>query len=325
MAKTSVAPASASARRQPKRTARTQKKSIAGAPASQHDIVEPKSVKRPPIGLPGSFRLLGGTYTLIRNNWQVFLGIALLYALLNALLIQGFNTAADLANRKEILSQLPGSGGQLTNGLSLYTSLLGASGSSLSPTAGAYQFVLAVIASLALIWLLRQVYAGYVIRIRDGFYRGMYPLVTFLLVMLMILVQLLPMAAGLGVYSIIISNGIAVNPVEQFLFLLLFLGLALVSLYMLCSSLFALYIVTLPEITPMSALRSARELVAGRRWAVMRRVVFLPFALLGLSAVVLLPVVLFATPIATWVFTAVAGLLLVVVHTYMYNLYRALL
>lgn len=319
MAKTPAPSATRPSGKQSKKSESPKKAPISAAPAAAEAKTDRAAT------LPGSFRLLYDACMLVKNNWQVFLGIALVYALLNALLIQGLNAAADLGTLKHTLNQIPGSGGQLANGFSLYTSLLGASGTSLSPTAGAYQFVLAVVVSLAVIWSLRQVHAGYDIRIRDGFYRGMYPFVTFLLVLLMVVVQLLPLALGMGVYSIIMNNGIAVSPGEQFTFLLLFLGLALISLYLLCSSLFALYIVTLPDVSPMSALRSARELVAGRRWTILRKIVFLPLALLFLSAIVLVPVALFATPLATWIFTALAAVLLVIVHTYMYNLYRSLL
>jgi hypothetical protein len=127
------------------------------------------------------------------------------------------------------------------------------------------------------------------------------------------------------VYGIVMANGIAVGPAQQLLFFLLFLVLALVSLYMLASSIFAMYIVTLPDVSPMSALRSARQLVAGRRWIIIRKIAFLPLALLTLSAVAMLPILLVATPIAGWVFTLVGAALLVLAHVYLYHLYRALL
>jgi hypothetical protein len=276
--------------------------------------------------LPGSFNLLWGSIKLIKENWQVLLGLAVLYVVLNLILVQGLNSAANLNGLKNSLNQVPSQGlGHLMDGFSLYSYLLGASGSNVSPVAGTYQFVLAIVFSLVIIWSLRQIYGGYDIRIRDGFYRGVYPLVTFLLVLLMVVVQLVPFIAGASIYGIVMANGIVVSALEQLVFLLLFLGLGLVSLYLLCSSLFALYIVTLPEMTPMSALRTARDLVAHRRWTIMRKLVFLPFALLALSAIILVPVVLIATVIAPWVFILVAAVMLILIHTYMYRLYRSML
>ncbi|HSX00510.1 MAG TPA: hypothetical protein VLH38_05740 [Patescibacteria group bacterium] len=276
--------------------------------------------------LPSSWSLLRGSCTLLKENWQVLLGIASVYALLNLLLIQTLSSSAKLSALKRTLAQVPTHGlGHVLDGFSLYSNLLGASGNSISPVAGAYQFVLATIVSLATIWSLRQIYGGYTIHIRDGFYRGMYPLVPFLLVLLMVVLQLVPFIVGGSIFSIISANGIAINGAEQSMFLVIFFGLGLISLYMLTSSLFALYIVSLPEMTPMAALRTARDLVAHRRWTIMRKLLFLPFALLVLSAILLAPVATFATFIAPWVFTALATMTLVFIHIYMYRLYRSLL
>ena len=71
--------------------------------------------------------------------------------------------------------------------------------------------------------------------------------------------------------------------------------LALLSLYMICSSLFALYIVTLPNVTPMKALRSARQLVLHRRFLVLRKILFMPLALLVLGAIIMIPLIIFLT------------------------------
>jgi hypothetical protein len=101
--------------------------------------------------------------------------------------------------------------------------------------------------------------------------------------------------------------------------------LALLSLYMVTSSVFALYIVTLPNMTPMRALRSARGLVLGRRWTVLRKLLFLPIALFLLGALIMLPLIWFWAPAATWVFFALSMACLAALHSYMYALYRSLL
>ncbi len=53
---------------------------------------------------------------------------------------------------------------------------------------------------------------------------------------------------------------------------MIFFLLAMLTLIYVKSSLFALYIVTLPDMTPMKALRSARELARYRRWTVLRKI-----------------------------------------------------
>ena len=75
----------------------------------------------------------------------------------------------------------------------------------------------------------------------------------------------------------------------------------------------------------MLALRSARDLVRNRRWTIMRKVLFLPVMLLILGLVVILPIIYIsaaAAGIAFFVLTMIAVLL---IHSYMYRLYRELL
>ena len=75
----------------------------------------------------------------------------------------------------------------------------------------------------------------------------------------------------------------------------------------------------------MHALRSARQLVANRRWTIMRKLLFLPVVLFVLAAVIVLPVILFATPVVPLVFYTLSMLLLPMLHGYMYTLYRSLI
>ncbi len=304
------------------------------APAGPRQLKEPKyksfklskRIKIKREKLPNSFRLMGAALKILKQNWKVFLGVVLIYGVLNATLVQGFNAAGNLEQTKDGLSQtFGGNWGELGSSLAVFFYMLGSSGNTTNPTAGAYQFMLVFVVSLALIWLLRQAYAENKVRMRDGFYEGMAPLVKFLLVAVVIFLQIIPMAVGLGLYTLAVGGQIATMFVEQILWAFFALVTAIISLYMVSSSVFALYIVTLPEMTPLKALRSARELSANRRWSVLRKFFFLPVALLVMAAVIGFPVILFATPLAAWIFFALAMLLLPVVHSYLYTLYRAML
>jgi hypothetical protein len=184
---------------------------------------------------------------------------------------------------------------------------------------------LALITSLAVIWALRQTLLGKKNRVRDAYYRGMYPLVPFLLVLLVIALQLLPLLIGSTIYSIVLSNGIAVHAWEKIAWSGLFAGLTVITLYLISSSIFALYAVTIPDTTPMNALRSARQLVQGRRWVVIRKLLALPVLLLIAAAIIMLPIILVVTPLAPWIFFLLTMLSLTVMHTYLYLLYRELL
>lgn len=306
-------------------------KSTKAKPAAEAKATSPasatkssKPAKNPK--LPGFFKLFVQSLQLLRRHWKVFAGITLLFGILNVVLVQGLGATGGLGEAKATLDQLfTGSWQRLTSGVGLFVYLLGASGNASSPTAGVYQIILILIFSLAIIWTLRQVYAGHAVGVRDGLYKGLTPLIPCILVLLVIGLQLLPLALGATVYGIVTANSLVVTGVEQFFAASLFFMLAAVSLYFLSSSLFALYIVTLPDMTPLAALRSARELIRHRRFMVLRRVILLPIVLVVLSAVLIVPLILFATPLAAWAFFAVSMLLLPIAHSYMYALYRSLL
>lgn len=286
-----------------------------------------KSIKIKDNKLPSSWRLLRRTGGIFRRNWKLFLGIIAIYIVLTLVLVQGFSaTSVDGSGVKSSFTNLlHGDFKELGNSASIFVYLLGSTSGGVSAAAGVYQVFIGLIISLAVIWALRQIYAGSKIRIRDSFYKGMQPLVPFVLVVLVIGIQLLPLAGGALIYTTVVNQSIAATLVEQLIWAAFFFALCLLSLYMLCSSLFALYIVCLPDVTPVVALRAARELVLHRRWEILRKVIFLPIALLSMAAIIIVPLILVAAPVASVVFFLLSMMVLPVVHTYLYALYREML
>lgn len=281
--------------------------------------------KEPGKKLPSGFKLFRTAIGTLRRHWKLFGGILLAYAALDLVLVQGISSSSDLVTTKHSIDALfQGSWGHLASGASVFLYLLGSQGSNITGGA-AYQLVLGLAVSLAVIWALREVYAGRKIRIRDAYYRGMYPLVPFAGVLVVLLLQCIPLAFGAYVYSVVSANSIATTAIEHVLWVVLFAGLAAVTLYMVCASLFAVYIVCLPDMAPFQALRTARSLVKGRRLAILRRLVFLPVIVLVLAALIMIPIVLFATAAAPWLFYLCSVVLVAVVHSYMYALYRSLI
>ena len=286
-----------------------------------------KRIKHP-VKLPSVWQLSKTAAGIIGRHKKLFISLTLVYGLLNLVLVQGFAAGStDVSTLKQALnSAVSGHFGPLTSSLLIFTQLVGAAGNSSSPTAGAYQLFLAIITSLAIIWTLRQLLAGSQLkRVRDAYYLGMYPLIPFMLVLGVIGLQLIPLLIGSTLYGLVVSGGIAVYAVEKIVWALLYGVLALLSVYMISSSLFALYIVTLPDMTPLSALRSARELVRYRRWTVLRKILALPIILLIGAAIIMVPIIILLTPLAQWVFFLLTMFALVAVHAYMYTLYRELL
>jgi hypothetical protein len=295
-------------------------------PRSYKSFRMSKRIHHPKGKLRGSFKIFAGSTQHLYKNWRVFGGITLVYLALTIVLVKGFAGGVGLAEIKGILHDtFQGSTAQLVTGLTLFGVLLGSAGSSSSETGATYQSILLIVFSVVLIWTLRQTFASKRVSVRDGFYKGLYPLIPFVLVLLVIGLQLIPLVVASTLYTIVIAGGLAVTATETILWSLLLFGLSLLSIYWLSSSLFALYIVTLPDMTPMAALRTARDLVRYRRWEVMRKVLFLPVALLLLAGIILLPMILYVTPAAEWLFFGLNMASLAIVHSYMYSLYRELL
>lgn len=285
-----------------------------------------KNRAKHPVKLPNVWQLTRTASLTLWEHRNLFAGIVAVYGLLNVILAQGLSGSSDVSSLRSTLDKASkGHFGHLGSGLSVFGTLLGSSANNSDTSAGAYQLFLVLIASLAVIWGLRQVLAGKPVRVRDTYYRGMYPLIPFVLVLLVITMQLIPLLVGSTIYALVINNSIAVLFIEKLAWGLLYALLAFWSFYMVSSSIFALYIVTLPDMTPLKALRSAKELVHHRRWIVLRKALYLPFILLLTGAVIMLPIIIWLTPVSKWVFFLLTMLSLAAAHAYMYTLYRELL
>lgn len=264
-------------------------------------------------------------YHLYKHKW-LFLSITLIYFMLSLVLVTGLLGSSQIIGGKETLSEVfQGVQGRVLTSFALF-SLIASGGSSASTETGSiYQTILLIFFSLVVIWALRQTYAGESVSIKDCFYKSTSQLVPFVLVLLIIVLQFLPFLIGVGLYNLVTVAGFTANLIAKLLWFLLMIFLGLLSLYMVSSSLFGLYIVTLPGMTPMKSVRSARELVRLKRWQVIRKLLLLPVLLILLAFVLMTPVLLYVTIIAEWVFLFLSLLAVVFFHTYTYKLYRELL
>ncbi len=274
----------------------------------------------------GAFRLMVDAFWTLKTHWKLFGGILLVYLFLLFFLVGLNGSSANIQEAKKNLGEISsGTAGQLGSGLLLFTSIAGSSGTSGSESGSAYQSIVFIVVSLAIIWALRQLNAGQKVSVRDSFYKGMYPLVPSILVALVIGLQLIPFAIGSFLFGVAFGSGVAVGFVEQSAWMVVILVLAGISVYMLCSSIFAFYVSTLPDMKPMEALRSARKIVRYRRWTILRKLLFLPVALLVIGAAITLPFVWIWPVAAQWVFVLFSVLSLAWAHSYIYSLYRELL
>jgi hypothetical protein len=278
--------------------------------------------------LPAAWIIFGKAVRHIYRHKKLFLGILLVYAFFYILFIKGISANFKLGDlRANLETTFQGKMNSFNSGVALFGLLLGTAGTTSTETGGIYQMILITLTSLALIWALRNTFADkpLKLRIKDSFYKSTGQLVPFLGVAFLMLIQLLPALIVASLYSSVQTNGLLIGPFQTVLGLaILFAGLGW-TLFMLSSTLFALYIVTLPNAKPRESLRAAKQLVRYRRTLVMRKVLFLPIALLVVAAVVLLPLIIYIPVAAEVLFLIFTILLLGVVHSYLYTLYRSLI
>lgn len=285
-----------------------------------------KRIKHPQKVSTG-WQIFKQSLTPLRRQWKVFGALVIIYALLNVVLVHGLANTSSLPELKTLFdATAQGTGSQISSTLALFGVLVGTNGAA-GEAAGVYQSILQVIMSLAFVWVIRSVGpdAKKKVRIRDAFYQGMYPLVPFLLVMLVIVLQLIPMLIGATLYSIVIGNGLAVTAIEQLAWVAAFFILTVFSLYMVSTSLIALFVVTLPNMTPVKALKTAGRMTRYRRWTVIRKELLLPIIILVLLGVLLVPFILWLTPAAEWVYILLSAAVLPLVVSYLYTLYKELI
>jgi hypothetical protein len=304
-----------SAKQRASAKAKVTKTKASASKSKKKQIAEP-ATKKP---IPGSFRLSGLVFRALKKHWRPLGGILLVYILLNLIFATGL-----LSNISSTVSSIKNSRhSSISDGVSGFGNLLTGSGTNNQSTG--MQTTLLVIESLVVIWALRHLLAGEKIGIKKAHYHSMAPLIPFLLVALVIILQLLPLTIGSAMLSLVLSSSISSGAVVGVIFTLLFIILATWSVYMLSSSIFALYIVTLPNIQPLEALRSAKNLVAGRRWQLIRRLLFLPLSIFLMIGVIVVPLIFVANFLTVAAFFVLSLAAVLYVHTYLYSLYRELL
>lgn len=291
------------------------------------------------LKMAGYWSFTNEVRAVLWKNWQLFGGLVLVYAVATVI-ISGFGAQESYGNLAQALKD---SGGEVFKGdfgpvsqagLLLLTTVT----TGLSPNLTEAQSVLGGLALffgwLSTIWLLRNTLAGHHPRLRDGLYNSGSPVLATVLVGFIITLQLLPAAIAVIVYGAAQASGLLEGGVSAMLVWGSVGLLGLLSIYWITSSFIALVIVTLPGMYPLHAIRSAGDLVVGRRLRVLFRLAWL-FALMVVAwAVIVIPFILFddwvktLVPAISWlplvpiVIVGMASLTLVYVTSYIYLLYR---
>ncbi len=285
-----------------------------------------KRVKHPAPALPGWWQLVKKTFRLLFVNKRNLLSFFFAYGLLYFIFVRGFSSPVDIGSVRDSFNQvLARDISTLATNFTVLALMIQSTTSAAGDIQGLYQSIFLVAGSLALIWLFRQQQAGNKVSMKDAFYRGMYPIIPFILVLVIIGFQTVPASVGNYLFRTVIDNDLAVNMTEQAVWLLLFLVLVLLSVFLISSSIIALYVVTLPEMTPMRALKKAKALVEFRRFSVMRKLLALLFVLLVLFVGIIFPAIFVSALLAQFLFFALTVLFVPFAVGYGFVLYRELL
>ncbi|MDQ3093871.1 MAG: hypothetical protein M3Q70_01695 [bacterium] len=280
-----------------------------------------------PKGAPAPITvLIRRTATLLKLCWKPLLILSAVFAAIQLLFVYGLQQPLDVRDFRDTLDELfQGSIDNFSTIVATFSALFGAQRDSTVPNSNIYSSIVILFFSLMFIWIYRQKTAGNKFTVLQAVYRSPYPITVVLGVMIVIAVQMLPFAVGSVLFSTVMQGEIAINAYEKAIWWI-FLGLTvLLSGYLISSSLFAVYIATLPNMTPLRALRSARNLVRFRRFSVMNRLFsgLLLFTLAG--AGVLLPLIFFLPTVAGWAYFVLSAIALPVATAFIYTLYRDLL
>lgn len=272
--------------------------------------------------LPSSFSLLKGSSRFIYEHKKKLSGVVAVPLVLYLLIVR-LGSSFDPSLTSELISQQLGDN-ELLNNAVLAGVIIGSGG---GLQAGANSLIitpLLIMGSLAIIWALRRLVAKKDFHIRDAYYSGMYPLIPFVLIVLLMTAQFIPFAIGGFLYSIADANELIGSLLERGVFIAIWIGLSLLSAYWLANSLMAMYAVTLPDIYPLQALRATKAIIKGRRWLVFRKIFLLALGLLTVFGLTLLLAIFVVPAVAVFVYDALVILALLFGHVYMYKLYRSL-
>ena len=270
--------------------------------------------------LPSTIFLIEKTFHTLFSNWKPYALITGIYTLCVLVLIKGlafgsFSGLDSVANDMSIKEKIYYIASQFFS-FSQSATINTSAASSLN------QIIISAICILALIFALRTARSHHKPTMKQSFYEGMSPLVQFLLVLVMVGVHLIPIAVGSFLFSL--SMGI-LSSSEYILAIIVLILFVLWSMYLFTHSLFALFIVTLPDTTPLQALRSAKQLVIKRRLLIWRKLLLFLFCISFFSLIIFVPFIIWLTYLAPVVYFIGSSVLFTIVQVFLYTLYRELL
>ena len=295
--------------------------------------------------LPSLTSQASAAFKMFFKFWKIFLPLLLIFVGLYIFLIGAMseNTLADVKANVEQTNKDVADGKIGTVGKAGLT-LLGIISTGGLTTMNDAQVVIAVllftIIWLVTIYLARHLLAGHQeIKMRDGFYSALSPLVSTLVVGLIIFLEAVPIMLTIIVFQVALTTEFLSTPFYALLFFMFAALMITLSLHLLSSSFFAIIVVSAPGLYPLTAVRMAKHLIMGRRLRFLIRVFYLVIIVALLYLLLLMPAIILDGALKsqfTWFaeskipFVAIIQLTITVfifiyLSIYFYLFYRALL
>lgn len=291
------------------------------------------------LNIPGYWNFTWYVFGVIRSNAKLLASLALCYALLGVFFVglssqDAFTQFSDLLDETD--SGLFADGGESAAqaGLLLISGVADSVGRELTQAQQVYAVLILLLTWLTTVWLLRSILAGNKPRLRDGLYNAGAPIVVTGIIFLVLLLQLLPVTLGAIVLGGAITTDLFANGFIGMVVTLVVILLAILSLYWAVSTVMALIISTLPGMYPWQALRTAGDVVVGRRLRLLLRILWLIAGNVIAWVLVMLPAVLLdrwlkdsvsfmdAVPLVPILVSMISSIIVVWSAAYMYLLYR---
>ncbi|MBQ3309793.1 hypothetical protein IJG78_03935 [Candidatus Saccharibacteria bacterium] len=250
-----------------------------------------------PFEAPGLLSHAIRSFKLVFTNWKLFIPLIIIMVILNITLVGLMNEDTFVQFQKsldETSSDLKmGNIGTFTrSGLLLISTITtGGLSQGMTEVQQVFAVLLFIITWLVTIYLLRHRLAGHQVKLRDGLYNALAPFISTLLVALVIFIEAIPAMIVVITYSAAVNTDFLSTPFYALIYFIFAALLLLLSIYLISSSLIALVAVSAPGLYPLVAIRTASDLLAGRRIKFIIRLLYLAIITIVIWVIIMLPLI----------------------------------
>ena len=295
------------------------------------------------LEVPGLMHHAASAFKVIFKHWKLFLPLILLTVFFNTILVglmseetyTEFQTTIEETNEQFAIGNL---GNFAKAGLLLIgTVATGGLTQSKTEVQQVFATLIFIILWLVTIYIIRHVRAGQKIKLRDALYNALTPFISTLIVLVVILLQALPILVVIVTYSAAVATEFLNTPFYALVYFIFASLMLLLSAYLISGSLLGLVAVTAPGLYPLEALRTAGNLIIGRRIKFILRLLYLIFILALTWVIVMLPIILLdlllkenidwldGIPIIPFFLALMSAFTFIYIAAYTYLFYRRML